>query len=198
MHVDIVDYNNCKGSAFATVTIHPLPTADAGKGDTIFLGNSVMLDGSNSIGGDTYNWSPSSTLSNSNVMQPIATPSSTTSYVLCYSNSAVGCKDFDTVVIAVKDCKPLMIPNAFTPFNNDVIDDYFMVLNPDDYYKLVRMEIYNRWGQLIYSTNDKHNKGWDGTYAGQQQPEGVYIYNVVAECGGGKLLQLKGDVTLIH
>ena len=151
-----------------------------------------------SAGGDAFLWMPDNSLNDAHSMLPIATPAATTAYVLTYFNTQVGCADYDTVIVHVKDCKPLLIPNAFTPFNNDGIDDYFMILNPDDYYKLIHMEIYNRWGQMLFSTNDKNSKGWDGKFQGEEQPIGTYIYNITAECGGGKLMQLKGDVTLLR
>ena len=195
--VDVVDYNNCKGGTTTQVTVHPSPEAHAGIDQTIFLGNSAYLDGSNSAGGDAYLWTPYNTLNDAHSMTPIATPNATTAYVLTYFNSTLGCTDNDTVIIHVKDCKPLILPNAFTP-NGDGEDDYFMIINPDDYYKLVHMEIYNRWGQLIFSTNDKNSKGWDGRYLGELQQIDTYIFNITAECGGGKLLQLKGDVTLLR
>ena len=195
--LNVVDYNDCAGSGSLQVTVHPIPTANAGEDQTVFLGNSAHLDGSSSFGGEAFLWTPGSSLNDASSMLPIATPPATTAYVLAYSNS-LGCTDYDTVIVHVKDCKPLLVPNAFTPFNNDGIDDYFMILNPDDFYRLVRMEIYNRWGQLIFSTNDKNSKGWDGKYQGTEQQIDTYIYNIVAECGGGKLIQLKGDVTLLR
>jgi gliding motility-associated-like protein len=154
------------------------------------------LSASKSYGGDSYLWSPKTTVDDATTMSPIVTPSTTTAYVLTYYNSAVGCTDYDTVIIKVRDCEPLIVPNAFTP-NGDNIDDNFMILNPNDYYRLIRMEIYNRWGELVYATNDKNNKGWDGMYRGASQEVGTYIYHITAECGGGKLLNLKGDVTLL-
>ena len=198
VNLTIVDYNNCKGSANTQITVHPIPVANAGEDQTIFLGNSAHLDGSMSAGGDAFLWMPDNSLNDAHSMLPIATPAATTAYVLTYFNTQVGCADYDTVIVHVKDCKPLLIPNAFTPFNNDGIDDYFMILNPDDYYKLIHMEIYNRWGQMLFSTNDKNSKGWDGKFQGEEQPIGTYIYNITAECGGGKLMQLKGDVTLLR
>ena len=50
----------------------------------------------------------------------------------------------------------------------------------------------------MFATNDKNSKGWDGKFRGVEQELGTYIYNVIAECGGGKLIYLKGDVTLIR
>ena len=196
--LNVIDFNGCIGNAAsASISVHPNPHADAGTGQIIFLGNSVMLDASNSFGGDTYAWTPASSLNNSQVMQPTATPLVTTTYLLAYTNSQVGCVDYDTLIIDVKPCKPLMMPNAFSP-NGDGIDDYFMILNPNDYYRLVSFDIFDRWGQLVFSTNNKNGQGWDGTYAGVAQPTADYFYTVTAECGGGKQIHLKGDLTLIR
>ncbi len=196
--VNVVDYNGCVGNSSTTaINVHPLPHADAGSWQSIFLGNSAILDGSNSYGGDTYYWSPANSITNPNLMQATATPSITTVYQLAYSIAATGCVDYDTVTIDVKDCKPLIIPNAFTP-NGDGIDDYFMILNPNDYYRLVSFQIFDRWGQMVYSTNNKNGLGWDGNYLGNPQPIADYFFSIVAECGGGRLIKLKGDVTLLR
>jgi gliding motility-associated-like protein len=194
--VQVTDINKCVNNAITHVTVHPIPVANAGDDQLIFVGNSAFLSASKSYGGDSYLWTPKTTVDDATTMNPIVSPTATTAYVLTYYNAAVGCTDYDTVVIKVRDCEPLIVPNAFTP-NGDNIDDNFMILNPNDYYRLIRMEIYNRWGELVYATNDKNNKGWDGMYRGSAQEVGTYIYHITAECGGGKLLNLKGDVTLL-
>jgi gliding motility-associated-like protein len=117
---------------------------------------------------------------------------------LTYYNAAFGCQDIDTVNITIRECDALRLPNAFAPNSNVPEDQTYHILNPGDFYRLVRMEIYNRWGQLVFATNDKNSKGWDGKFRGTDQEMGTYIYNVVAECGGGRVINLKGDVTLLR
>ncbi|MEY4875220.1 MAG: hypothetical protein RL708_369, partial [Bacteroidota bacterium] len=195
--VTVTDVNKCVSQALTHITVHPIPVANAGEDQLIFVGNSAFLNASRSYGGDAYLWTPNRSIDAPTIVSPVVSPTETTPYILTYYNSAVGCTDYDTVIIKVRDCEPLVLPNAFTP-NGDNIDDYFMVLNPNDYYRLVRLEIYNRWGELVYATNDKNNKGWDGQYRGVNQEVGTYIYHVTAECGGGKLMNVKGDVTLLR
>ncbi|MEL6591454.1 MAG: PKD domain-containing protein, partial [Bacteroidota bacterium] len=69
---------------------------------------------------------------------------------------------------------PIMFAaNAFTP-NNDGKNDRFVLKGT--FVDQFRMDIYNRWGELIYSTNDIE-EGWDGRMRdGSPAPEGVYIY----------------------
>lgn len=70
--------------------------------------------------------------------------------------------------------KRTFVPNSFTP-NDDGINDEFAMsgesCNEDEY-----MRIYNRWGQLIFETNDPFNTFWDGTYKGSPAQQGVYTY----------------------
>lgn len=82
----------------------------------------------------------------------------------------------DTFRLAIEDCPCEMhVPNVFTP-NNDGKNDIFNVY---DYcqFKRFNLKIFNRWGQLIFETNDP-NKGWDGNFADKPAPEGVYLVHV--------------------
>ena len=73
------DAFGCTGSASAIYTPLALPTIEAGPGDTICYGSSAQLNGS---GGLVYNWTPAASLNNPNISNPIASPTSTTTYYL--------------------------------------------------------------------------------------------------------------------
>jgi gliding motility-associated-like protein len=195
--VIVTDANQCSDTAFANLTVHPNPKADAGPAQFAFQGNMVYLDGTSSTGGDLFSWSPMSVLNNPLVMTPAANPSQTTTFLLTYTNSSTGCSDTSSTIVNIKMCSALVVPNAFTP-NGDGIDDYFMILNPDDYFQLLNLEVYNRWGVRLYSTNDKFSKGCDGKINGQNAPIGTYIYVIRALCGGNNVISLKGDISLIN
>jgi hypothetical protein len=79
-----------------TMTVTPSPVANAGNNVTICLGSNTQLSGS---GGTSYSWSPSLGLSNANIANPIASPTSTTAYVLTVSNG--NCISKDTLVVTV-------------------------------------------------------------------------------------------------
>ena len=90
---------------------------------------------------------------------------------------------------------PLLdVPNAFTPgrFGQNAI---VKVVG----FGIIRMDwrIYNRWGQLVFQSNDPYF-GWDGTYKGQLQPMDVYGYTLEAEYSDGTRAAKKGDITLIR
>jgi len=95
------------------------------------------------------------------------------------------------------DCScDLFVPNAFSP-NGDGINDFFhpIYLCPVNEYDL---EIFDRWGELTFQTNDIEQK-WDGTYNGESCELDVYVYMIHytnSKTGLRKLL--KGNVTLVQ
>ncbi len=63
--------------------------------------------------------------------------------------------------------------------------------------KTYEIDIFNRWGEMIFSSNDLEH-GWDGTYNGTPQDIGTYYYYISYVCNDGNEYQKKGDVTLIR
>lgn len=79
--------------------------------------------------------------------------------------------------------KPIFfIPNAFSP-NNDGINDKFSFYNLfvtseiTKEYKDFEIQIYNRWGQMVYQSNNI-KQDWDGKYLGETVPSGVYLLKI--------------------
>jgi len=107
-----------------------------------------------------------------------------------------GCTTSDTVSV-LKDCY-MDIPNVFTP-NGDGTNDYFF---PRKFLtrgvKTFKMNIYNRWGQLIYETAGTDGQGWDGALNGTQQPSGVYVYIIDATYKDGQIEHHTGNVTILR
>jgi gliding motility-associated-like protein len=87
---------------------------------------------------------------------------------------------------------PLKIPNTFTP-NDDGINDTWNIVNIDNYPNCI-VNIYNRWGQNIFSSIG-YGKSWDGKYKGVDLPAGTYYY-VIDLRNGLKLLS--GSITIIR
>jgi len=93
------------------------------------------------------------------------------------ATSAQGCIDTATVVIYLEDDLVFYIPNAFTPdgdeFNNVFQPVFTSGFDPYSF----NMLIFNRWGEIIFETNDA-TKGWDGTYGGKMVPDGTYTWTL--------------------
>lgn len=107
-----------------------------------------------------------------------------------------GCTATDSVIVG-KDCY-VDVPNVFTP-NGDGLNDYFF---PRKFLSKsltsFKMDIYNRWGQLIYETEVLDGRGWDGAFNGTPQPAGVYVYIIQATFADGNSEQHQGNVTLLR
>ena len=91
--------------------------------------------------------------------------------------------------------KVIPTPNAFSP-NSDGLNDKFRLIAGNLPEGQFQMKIYNRWGQMIFETNDIE-EGWDGTYKSQICQEGVYVWIVVSTEKDNKVLN-KGTVMLIR
>lgn len=103
----------------------------------------------------------------------------------------------DTVVVTACNCR-IYIPNAFSPNgdqNNDQFKPFIECNLPIENYEF---RIFNRWGQLIFITNDI-SEAWDGTFKDEAQPIGSYFYTVNYLNPETQEPDLrKGDITLIR
>jgi gliding motility-associated-like protein len=95
----------------------------------------------------------------------------------------------------IEKTKDVVFPTAFTP-NGDGRNDILVPLGTRNV-KTMSFEIWNRWGQLIFSSTDP-TKGWDGNYQGSPSQTGVYAYLIKYTATSGIEKIIKGNVTLIR
>ncbi|WP_439880712.1 gliding motility-associated C-terminal domain-containing protein [Pontibacter sp. MBLB2868] len=185
--VQAVNNNQCASASRteATVTI-VTPVANAGDDVTIIQGRTTELRAS---GGQTYQWEPAVGLNNPNIANPIAKPDVTTTYTVTVT-TAEGCVATDEVVVTV--IPALSIPNAFTP-NRDGVNEIWELGNVENYPD-VRVEIFNRWGNLIFTSNG-YGTPWDGTYNGENLPVATYYYMIYLNSSEKPI---SGHVTIIR
>jgi len=88
----------------------------------------------------------------------------------------------------------VFIPNSFTP-NGDGNNDFFQVYGES--VKVIDLKIFNRWGELVYQSNNVF-AGWDGTYKGIPQNPGVFSYAVQITFLDNSTLNKQGSVTLLR
>ena len=116
-------------------------------------------------------------------------------YYLSVRNAS-GCTTTDTARVG-RSCET-GIPNVFTP-DGDGINDYFYpraLLSRG--LRTFRMQVYNRWGTLLYETSGLDGRGWDGRYNGVMQPQGVYVYRIEVSFRNGAYEQYQGNVSLLR
>jgi gliding motility-associated-like protein len=113
-----------------------------------------------------------------------------------FATSNLGCIAEALMQVEITPDFALYIPNSFTPDGNNINDIFQPMgvgINEDNY----RMDIFDRWGELIFTTNN-FRKGWDGSVkGGKQAPQGAYVYKLmVYDMEGGKH-PFVGHVTVI-
>jgi gliding motility-associated-like protein len=170
--------------------VHPLPTVSLAPSDSVCAESENILTPGNAF--TTYLWPDNST------------NASFTAYgegiYWVRVTDANGCAAYDTVSLIICPAA-IYVPTAFSP-NLDGHNDYFKARYSDvDVLEGFSMYIYNRWGQLLFETNDI-NFGWDGKFNGVQCPTGMYTYVIKFKKPTGKTLNqespVRGLVTLVR
>ncbi|MFK8045397.1 MAG: PKD domain-containing protein [Crocinitomicaceae bacterium] len=106
---------------------------------------------------------------------------------------AIGCRDTSEQSVFIAHGPK--IPAAFSP-NGDGVNDYLMILGSG--FEEIDFTVYNNWGRVLYNTTDVNDKGWDGTYEGEPQPMGPYVYKARVKTVFGQIIEISGDSTIIR
>ena len=200
-YLTLTDNNGCsitKNFTINNLNYIPPVSADADK-YIIFMGESSNLTAS-APNSSSFIWTPSNSLNNNNLQNPVASPYETTLYTVRVIDS-MGCSNIDTVRIFVKEIlcgEPyIFVPNAFTP-NGDGINDEFMVKFPIGMLTELYFAVFNRWGEVLFETDNLYSNGWDGSYKGAKLSTDVFVYMMKARCLDGQIYEKKGNVTLLR
>jgi gliding motility-associated-like protein len=166
----VVTDGTCRDSATMNVTVNPLPVANAGIAQTMFLYTNVTIGGSPTGPiGSSFIWNPGKTMTDSTVADPVVSPTVTTLYTVTVT-SAQGCTSTDTVTVFV--LPQFVPPGGFTP-NGDGINDTW-ILNINNFPN-VTVEVFNRWGERLFHS-DGYKLPWNGYYNNEPLPVGTYYY----------------------
>lgn len=157
---------------------------------TIKEGQTITLIANSSALNYTWSpWNPSWNYGSTN--RPDVAPTySVTFTVIAYD--ANGCLGWDTVRVNVIPDDDLIFYSAFTP-NSDGNNDFFYIGNIQKYPDNV-LKIYNRYGQVIY-TSAGYNNDWNGEYQGNKVPTGTYFYILYTNTEKGNY---NGSVTILR
>ena len=103
-----------------------------------------------------------------------------------------GCLDTIGYEVKVEPIFTFYVPNSFTPDANGVNDTFY---GQGEGYTFYSMFVYDRWGELIFYSEDDQ-KQWDGTFRGEQVQQGTYVYRFYLLDWQGHDHEYKGIVTL--
>ncbi len=166
---------------------------DAGPNDTsVVEGQTLAL---HATGADTYVWSPGTWLSGATTADPVSSPDDNIKYYLVGTDMH-GCIGTDSINVRLYRLEADMyVPTAFTPNgdgDNDVIRPILLGMKA-----LVYFKVYNRYGELMFYTNEK-DKGWNGIYKGKPQDPATFVWMAEGVTFKGVHRTKQGYVVLIR
>jgi gliding motility-associated-like protein len=173
------DSLGCASLVSDSTTVDDLPTAaDAGPDQSINSTSTTLQGNAPSMGTGTWqSVSGSPTFSNANAANSNVSDLLPGANELTWTISFGSCPaSVDTVIIFLED---LLVPTGFSP-NDDGVNDQYVVRGIERYNRRV-LQVFNRWGNLVYSS-DNYNNDWDGT-DGNGRPLADDTYFIVLELG---------------
>lgn len=173
--------NGCDSIRIINLAVQTNPNPDLGNITDFCTGDSLVLSPGQF---SSYLWQDGSTQDHFVVKKP-------GTYNVTVSNACSSASK--SITIASKKCF-INFPNAFTP-NNDGKNDVFMVLTQFQLQEY-DLAVFNRWGQKLFETRDQ-SKGWDGTFNGEIQDTGAYVWYCSFKNSNGTSF-MKGTVILIR
>ncbi len=167
-----INFSGCNDNDTVLVSVEDAPIVDAGITNPIIDGLCRTIGGNpTAANGVTYSWTPELEINSTTIANPEVCPDETTVYTVEVT-SANGCIASDSVTVIV--FPEISFIEGFTP-NNDGTNDVWVIQNLQDFPDVV-VEIYNRWGQLLWQSDVGYTVPWDGLYKGKELPVGTYYY----------------------
>src|SRR5688572_27361758 len=185
--------NGCELKASKTITDLPAPeiTIQATP-EVIDEGQTVQLQAS---GLETYSWTPTETLSDAGIHNPVAIPLISVAYTVTGKDNN-NCKGTGTINVSVRGeaiVKKLKPENFFSP-NEDQFSPYWKVEKIDEYPQC-EVAVYDDKGVKVFDAKPYMND-WDGSFNGKRLPDGVYYY--IIRCEGEESAPRSGSITLLR
>ena len=144
-------------------------------------------------------WFPNEDLDCSSCLNPTVTGLDSRQYRIDITDK-FGCLHSGVGDLVV-DLSPYFIPNAFTPFNKDGINDKLSIfIDQQNVVNVKSFDIFDRWGNQVFNKENFlpfDGSGWDGNYQGSPMQPGVFAYRIAVELIDGRVITHWGDVTLV-
>ncbi|WP_306641279.1 gliding motility-associated C-terminal domain-containing protein [Sanyastnella coralliicola] len=185
---------DCISQDTVLVTIYDLPLADAGLDQEVYFEEQTTLGGNPAA--DEENlivWTPSDLLLGDDVPNPTTVEMTENAIFVLEVTDLNGCVSIDSVMVTV--IPELDVPSGFTP-NGDNMNDLWTLGN-NLFYPSLNVEIYNRWGDLLFRDDRGYANAWDGTFNGNPLPIGTYYYVITIDEPEFKTT-LTGPVTILR
>lgn len=188
---------NALRDTFRVQVMEPV-LVNAGNDTAIVYNQPLQLQAqTNYTSGVSFNWSPATGLDNTEIFNPVARLGINVDSVRyrVTVTTTLGCYNSDDLLVRVfKTLPDIFVPNAFTPGRgtNSLFRPIPVGIVSLDYFR-----VYNRWGQLVYSSPDTRS-GWDGTIKGIPQGSNSFVWIAQGKDYTGKTVIRKGTMVLIR
>ncbi|NCA19764.1 MAG: hypothetical protein EBS86_01340, partial [Crocinitomicaceae bacterium] len=178
------DVNGCTNSVTYDnlITVYQSPTAGINADPTLlFQGGDITNITNQSVGAEFYIWNMGDSPIDFYYFEPgnYQYPSSLqdTFMITLIAISSENCPDTAYQLIRYDNVPVYYVPNTFIPDGNGTNEIWYVVFSDPAAIKKFQVQIFDRWGELIYQSTD-FTQGWDGTYLGTQLPTSDYWFTV--------------------
>lgn len=204
--LDVLSNDGCPGSVQLSsyISVYPLPTAAfTTSTDLVYTDQPTITFTDNSTLASTWFWDfgDNSTVNNYSTEQ---NPSHDYKhegvfYVRLTVTTDHGCRDSVYHIVEAQNNIAFYLPNAFSPYNKDGLNDIWKPngIGLFDSAENFSLNIFNRWGQLVFSSND-FNCGWDGKVNGDLVAPDIYNFVIKVKFADGLWQKYQGNITLVN
>jgi len=166
----------------------------------IGLGDSIIIQPEVSLGDNTYQWQPAELTNCDTCLSISISPIYNNTFTIVVIDQN-GCTASAEIMVGVEKHRGVYIPNAFSP-NADLTNDIFTIYGGNEVAKIESLQIFTRWGAMIYQQTDfppnNTSYGWDGYYKGEKLGQGVYAVKVEVLYIDGVTEVFVQDLTLME
>lgn len=192
--IDTSTCNKQDTSAYFTITVFPIPTANFSWTPNPPQVNALTRFTNLSSGANRYLWNFGDGESSTAFAPTHQYNATGTFQAKLYAFNAADCVDSLTQDVPILIVPLLDVPNAFTPGRfgeNGVITVKGFGIGT------MNWKIYNRWGQVVFASTDR-TQGWNGLFKGALQPMDVYTYTLDVVFTDGQKIRKTGDISLLR
>jgi len=180
------------------INVHQKIVVDAGHDTAVVFNQPLQLyASSNDSTAGYWSWDPATGLDNAFVSNPVAILGANIDSIRYTATAATEekCSGSASILVKVFKTQPdIFVPSGFTP--GGVANSVFRPI-PVGIATFQYFRVYNRYGQVVYSTTVA-GRGWDGRVNGKLQEPGTFVWVAQGISYQGKTVSRKGTVVLIR
>lgn len=171
-----VNYNGCTDLDTVIITTSTEVVVDAGPDIELYSDQSGTIGGSPTTSiTNEFIWSPPIFLSSTDLTNPTVIDPQVSTWYYVTATDTNGCVGIDSMFVEV--LPDIVIPDGISPGSDGKNDTWildFIVQYPG---VSIKINVYNRWGDLLFESDETYNNDWGGTTAeGKRLPAGTYYY----------------------